>query len=411
MKINPDAAGLNPAQLERISEHLNRHYIEPGKLAGCQTLVARGGNVGYYEALGLMDRERAKPITEDTIWRIYSMTKPIAGVALMTLYEKGLFQLSDPVHRFIPEFRDLKVKERDADGKKRLVDPNRPVSVRDALMHMTGFGMGTMGINLTTGAGASANASGERYDFLHGDHTLESVCADLVDRPLEFHPGTQWAYGISTDIVARIVEVASGQSFDEYLRTAIFEPLGMVDSGFSVSDDQLDRFSACYRRARNKSLKLQDDPETSPYRKPHTMFSGGGGMVSTMADYLRFTQMLLNGGELNGVRILGRKTVELMTTNHLPGDADMADVALPGGYGEVGFNGMGFGLTMAVGLGAARTGQIGSRGDFMWGGMASTTFWCDPAEDLLVVFMTQLIPSGTYNLRGQLKSLIYPALL
>ena len=402
MKVNADAAGLNQMQLDRLTRHLQERYIDAGKLAGCQTLVARGGTVGYYEALGQMDRERGKPITDDTIWRIYSMTKPITGVALMSLYEQGHFQLSDPVHRFIPELRDVKVKEKGPDGERRLVDPHRPISVRDALMHMTGFGMGTMSINLSPGAPG---------DFLHGDHTLESVCARLGERPLDFHPGTQWAYGISTDICARIVEVVSGQSFDDYLRSAIFEPLGMVDTGFSVSDDQLDRFSACYRRASDKSLKLQDDPETSPYRRPHTMFSGGGGLVSTMADYYRFTPMMLNGGELDDVRVLGRKTVELMTTNHLPGDADMAAFAVPGGYGEVGFDGMGFGLTMAVGLGAARTSQIGSTGDFMWGGMASTTFWCDPAEDLLVVFMTQLLPSGTYNFRGQLKALVYPALV
>lgn len=402
MKANPDAAGLNPAQLERIGQHLHSRYIEPGKLAGCQTLIARGGTVGYYETLGVADRERGLPIADDTIWRIYSMTKPITGVALMSLYEQGHFQLSDPVHRFIPELRNVKVSERSPDGDRHLVDPHRPITVRDALMHTTGFGMSTMGVNLTGSTGG---------DFLHGDHDLESVCASLAERPLEFHPGTQWAYGISTDICARIVEVISGVSFDEYLRTTIFEPLGMTDTGFSVSEDQLDRFSACYRRASDKSLKVQDDPHTSPYRRPHTMFSGGGGLVSTMPDYLRFTQMMLNGGELDGVRILGRKTVELMTVNHLPGDGDMAQFAVPGGYGEVGFDGMGFGLTMAVGLGAARTGQIGSTGDFMWGGMASTTFWCDPAEELLVIFMTQLIPSGTYNFRGQLKALVYPALL
>ena len=402
IKANPDAAGLNPAQLERIGTHLRTRYIEPGKLAGCQTVVARGGTIGYYDALGLADRERGIPIAEDTIWRIYSMTKPITGVALMQLYEQGHFQLSDPVHRFIPELGGVKVKERGTDGEHRLVDPARPISVRDALMHMTGFGLGTMGVNLSAGEGG---------DFLHGDHDLASVCASLGERPLDFHPGTHWAYGISTDICARIVEVISGRTFDDYLRTEIFEPLGMVDTAFSVSDDQAERFAACYRRASDKSLKIQDDPETSPYRRPHTMFSGGGGLVSTMTDYVRFAQMLLSGGELDGTRILGRKTVELMTTNHLPEGGDMADFAVPGGYGEVGFDGMGFGLTMAVSLGPARTAQIGSAGDFMWGGMASTTFWCDPVEDLLVVFMTQLIPSGTYNFRAQLKSLVYPALL
>lgn len=410
MKVDPDAAGLDAGQLERIGAHLRRNYIDPGKIAGCQTLVARGGEVGYYEALGQMDRERATPITPDTIWRIYSMTKPITGVALMSLYEQGHFQLSDPVHRFIPEWRGLKVKQRNDDGTKTLVDPQRPMTVRDVLMHMSGFGMGAMRLRFR-GEGPDGGTTEQPADsFLDGDRTLETMCADLAERPLDFHPGSQWVYGVSTDICARLVEVMSGQRFDDHLRTTIFDPLGMVDTGFRVTDDQLDRFSACYRRAADKSIRLQDDPHTSPYRRERSMLSGGGGLVSTMVDYHRFAQMLLNGGELDGVRVLGRKTVELMTTNHLPGDADMATFAQPGGYGEVGFDGMGFGLTMAVGLGPARTGQIGSRGDYMWGGMASTTFWCDPTEDLLVVFMTQLIPSGTFNFRGQLKSLVYPAL-
>jgi CubicO group peptidase (beta-lactamase class C family) len=401
MKVNPDAAGLNPAQLDRIGEHLRTRYIEPGKLAGCQTVVARGGNVGYYEALGLADRERGTAIAEDTIWRIYSMTKPITGVALMQLYEQGHFQLTDPVHRFIPQWRDLKVKETDGSGERRLVDPIRPMNIRDVLMHMSGFGMGAMGVR----------TEGGRDNFLDGGRTLADLCADLAERNLDFHPGTHWAYGVSTDICARLVEIISGQRFDDYLRANIFQPLGMADTGFRVTDEQLPRFSACYRRASDKSLKLQDDPETSPYRSERKLLSGGGGLVSTMADYVRFAQMLLNGGELDGTRILGRKTVELMTINHLPGGGDMRQFAMPGGYGEVGFDGMGFGLTMAVSLEPTRTAQIGSTGDFMWGGMASTTFWCDPTEDLLVVFMTQLIPSGTYNVRGQLKSLVYPALL
>lgn len=399
-KINPDAAGLDASRLDRIRHHLQTRYIDPGKLAGCSVAVARGSHLGYYEELGLRDRERGLPVTEDTIWRIYSMTKPITGVALMSLYEQGHFQLTDPVHRWIPEWRGLKVTETADDGSTRLVDPIRPTNVRDVLMHMSGFGSGTL--TLRTEGGKS---------FLDGDHTLESFCAGLGSTNLDFHPGTRWAYGISTDVCARLVEVISGQRFDDYLRTAIFEPLGMVDTAFDVPDDKVDRFAANYGRANDKSLRLLEDPETSPYRTLRSFLSGGGGLVSTMPDYLRFTQMLLNGGELDGVRILGRKTVELMTMNHLPGGGDMAAFALPGGYGEVGFNGMGFGLTMAVSQGPVEAAQIGSAGDYMWGGMASTTFWCDPAEDLLVVFMTQLIPSGTYNFRAQLKSLVYPTLL
>jgi CubicO group peptidase (beta-lactamase class C family) len=202
----------------------------------------------------------------------------------------------------------------------------------------------------------------------------------------------------------------SGQPFDEYLRTEIFEPLQMKDSGFSVPDSEIDRFAANYGRTRHKTLKLIDDPQTSSYRRPPSFLSGGGGLVSTTSDYVRFCQMLVNGGELDGVRVLGRKTVDLMRTNHLPNNGQLRDYAVEGGYGETGFDGIGFGLTMAVGLGEAATQSIGAAGDYYWGGAASTIFWVDPNEDLAVVFMTQLMPSGTFNFRGQLRSLVYPAI-
>jgi CubicO group peptidase (beta-lactamase class C family) len=229
--------------------------------------------------------------------------------------------------------------------------------------------------------------------------------------PLRFHPGSHWLYSWSTDVCARLVEVLSGQRFDDYVRATIFEPLGLVDTGFRVPDDQIDRFAACYKRDADKRLVLQDDPLESRYRRQPSFLSGGGGLVSTTADYLRFCLMLLGGGELDGVRILGRKTVELMASNHLPGGGELSAFALPGGYGEVGFAGMGFGLTVAVNLGPAATGVVGSAGEYMWGGAASTLFWIDPAEDLVVVFMTQFIPSRTFNFRGQLKTLIYPAIV
>jgi CubicO group peptidase (beta-lactamase class C family) len=402
VKIDPDAAGLDARRLERITEHFRTRYVEPGKIVGGQVVVARHGSVGYFESFGEMDRERGKPVTDDTIWRIYSMTKPITGVALLSLYEHGLFQLNDPVHRFLPEWKDLKVAERMEDGSKRLVEPERPMSVKDVLMHMSGLGMGALGggDNVPT------------LSMLDGDDTLADLVTKLAEKPLVFHPGTRWLYGLSTDICGRLVEVLSGQRFDEYLQSAIFGPLGMVDSGFQVPDESVDRFAASYfRRPKDKTLKLVDDPETSRYRQPRAFLSGGGGLVSTTADYLRFTQMLCNGGELDGVRILGRKTVELMASNHLPGGGSMTEFAVPGGFGEVGFTGMGFGLTVAVNEGPTRSGVISSAGDFTWGGYASTIFWVDPAEELVVIFMTQLIPSGTFNFRDQLKTLVYPAIV
>ncbi len=400
MKVDPDAAGLDAKQLARIGEHLTTRYIEPGKIAGCQVAVTRHGALGYFESFGLMDRERNRAVEEDTIWRPYSMTKPIVGVALMKLYERGLFQLNDPVHVWIPEWRDLKVR-----GKDSPVPPDRPMNVRDCLMHMTGLGWGidpplTMDKFLPAMMSIRGGANG----------TLADLVTNLAKHPLEFSPGTQWLYGLSTDICGRLVELMSGQPLDEFLQDEIFAPLGMVDTGFSVKPEAASRLAANYLRGARKETQLMEDPEQSAYLMHPKFLSGGGGLVGTTSDYLRFTQMLVNRGELDGVRILGRKTVELMSLNHLPGDGELRDFAAPGGYGETGFDGVGFGLTMAVGLGPVATSTVGSKGDFYWGGAASTAFWVDPAEDLTVVFMTQLMPSGTFNFRGQLRTLVYPAI-
>jgi len=412
MKVNPAGAGLDERRLERITEHLQHRYIDAGRIAGCQVAVARHGHVGYFRSFGFRDLERSLPVEEDTIWRIYSMTKPVTGVALMSLYERGTFQLSDPVTRFIPEWRDLKVRERAEDGSERLVAPERPMTVRDLLMHMSGLGFGG---RPTLQELFSAENAGQGRGFVPGlrrgpDVTLQSMVGHYAGYPLEFHPGRHWLYSVSTDICGRLVEIISGQRFDDYLRETIFQPLGMNDTAFMVPDEKAGRFAACYRRDASKKLVLADDPQRSGYRQEPSFLSGGGGLVSTTPDYLRFCEMLLSGGELDGVRILGRKTVELMTANHLPGDGDLRSFAMPGSYGEVGFDGMGFGLTVAVAKSPAATQVIGSAGEYMWGGAASTIFWADPAEDLTVVFMTQLLPSGTFNFRGQLKALVYPAI-
>ena len=399
MIANPKEAGLDPQRLENIASHLNSRYLEPGKIAGAQVAVVRDGVLGYFESFGERDRERSVPVDEGTIWRLYSMTKPITGVAMMTLYEQGHFQLDDPIHRWIPEWRDMTVEEDDGAGGARVVPANRAPTVRDILSHTSGIGYGFENKDLVLG---------ER-NWL-ADHDLESMSKAFGAWPLRFQPGTKWLYSHGMDVAARLVEIMSGLPYDEYLRQAIFEPLGMADTDFWVPGDKVDRFAACYGRNGRKELVLVDDPTTSTYLRKPKLFNGGGGLVGTTADYVRFCTMLANGGELDGRRVLGRKTIELMACNHLAGDGDMADFALPLGYGEVGFEGRGFGLTVAVSKGPRASGIVGSAGEFMWGGAASTSFWVDPAERLTVVFMTQLLPSGTFNFPAQLRALVYGAL-
>jgi len=403
MKTEPDAAGMSEVRLERITEHFSSAYVEPGKIAGCQVTVVRGGHIAYHRSLGLMDREAQTPMADDVIFRIYSMTKPIASVALMQLYERGLFQLLDPVHRYIPEWRTLQVGLVGDDGAITLVKPERPMNMRDVLMHTTGLPGGLFPghpIDAAFNEALAARGSGQ---------TLESVTALLAEYPLKFHPGTQWNYGLSTDIVGRLVEILSGLPFDEYLRRELFEPLGMVDTGFYVPEASLPRLAACYQYRPANNPLLMEGSFVNGILRPRSYFSGAGGLVSTTADYVAFCQMLANGGHLGGRRVLGRKTLDLMTVNHLPGGATLQDMAI-GGFGEAGFEGVGFGLGFAIGLGPGATTMAGSAGDFYWGGAASTAFWVDPAEDLFVVFMTQLFPSVAYPFRAQLRALVYQAI-
>ena len=404
--LDPKAAGFDPARLARIDEHLTTKYIEPRKIAGCQVLVARHGYLAHRSSLGCMDLERAVPTADDAIWRLYSMTKPITGVALLSLIERGLAKLTDPVHRFLPEWKDVEVEVRADDGTRSLVTPHRPMSIRDAMMHMTGIGFGPPEARLNL-ENLGTGDSSRRMD---PSTTLADLSKLLAGEPLRFHPGTQWLYSWSTDLCSALVEAISGERFGAFLDAHLFEPLGMTDTGFSVPEADAGRVTALYGRGPDKQLRLLDDPEKGRLLRVPALESGGGGLVGTLDDYARFCQMLLNGGELDGVRILGRPTVEMMRTNHLPGGGELRDFALPNGYGEVGFEGNGFGLTVAVGMGPGATAGVGPAGDFMWGGAASTAFWIDPTEDLFVVFMTQLMPSGTFDFRGQLRSLTYAAI-
>jgi CubicO group peptidase (beta-lactamase class C family) len=403
----PEDVGLSSERLARIDSHLKRRYLDPGKLPGALTLVYRRGEIAYLSPQGLMDAERGKPMREDTIFRIYSMSKPITSVALMMLYEHGHFQLDDPVDRWIPAWRDLGVYEA-GNHPFFLTRPcERRMTVRDLLTHMSGLTYGFM--QRTNVDAAYRKLFSDELDARFGGSAADMV-AGLATLPLEFSPGTAWNYSVSTDVCGHLVELISGEKFSEYLRRHIFEPLGMVDTGFHVPDREVERFAACYERNRRKQLRLQDDPEKSRYLEPPAFESGGGGLVSTVSDYLRFCRMLLNDGELDGARLLGRKTLELMTSNHLPNGQDLTGFAL-GTFAETTYEGVGFGLGFSVNLDPTVAQLVGSPGEFAWGGAASTAFWIDPAEDLIVIFMTQFMPSRTFNFRGQLKSIIYSAIV
>jgi CubicO group peptidase (beta-lactamase class C family) len=406
MTPDPQRAGFDADRMGRIEEHFRAAYVEPGKIAGYQVLVGRRGHVAHRSTVGTMDLDGDEPLHDQAIWRWYSMTKPVTAVALLTLMERAKLKLDDPIHRFLPEWRDPKVSIRRDDGTVEVVAAERPISVKHALMHMTGIGPGPKEARLDL----QALADGRSPRQLDAGITLAELSRLLAGEPLWFQPGSHWFYSWSTDICARIVEVVADESFGDYLQRTVFDPLRMDDSGFHVPETDADRVPSLYVRTPSKNVRLADDRRNQSLCRPPALQSGGGGLVGTLDDYARFCQMLTAGGNLDGERILGRPTVELMRTNHLPGNGQLRDVALPGGYGEVGFDGAGFGLQVAVGLGPAATAGVGPAGDFMWGGAASTAFWIDPTEELYAIFMTQLLPSGVFDFRGQLRSLVYGAI-
>jgi len=403
---NPEAAGFDVERLTRIDEHFRTAYVEPGKIAGYQIAVGRRGHLAHRSTVGTMDLETGTPLDDQTIWRLYSMSKPITGVALLSLMERAKVKLNDPIHRFLPEWRDAKVSVTRDDGNVEVVPADQPISVKHALMHMTGIGAGPPEARMNLEA--LVDGGGSRS--LDRSATLADLSRLLATEPLWFQPGAHWYYSWSSDICARLVEVIADESFGDYLRRAIFDPLGMVDTGFHVPETEADRVPSLYARTARKEVRLLDDrAKQRACRKP-ALQSGGGGLLGSLDDYVRFASALTAGGMAQGHRVISRPTIELMRTNHLPGGGNLRDVAMPGGYGEVGFDGNGFGLQVAVGLGPAETAGVGPAGDFMWGGAASTAFWVDPTEDLYAVFMAQLIPSGSFDFRGQLRSLVYAAI-
>ena len=397
-------AGLSLDRLERIASHLDDNYIKTGKLPGAVTLVARHGQVVWTHAQGLMDVERNKPARNDTIFRIYSMTKPVTSIAMMQLYEQGRFLLDDPVHKYIPAWRNLSVYKAGSWPDFETQPATRAMTVRDLLTHMSGLTYGFLERTEVDAAYRQLKLDGS------GTLTLDKLVDRLADLPLEYSPGTAWNYSVSTDVLGYLVQKLSDKPLDNYFQEHIFGPLGMTDTGFQVPKAQLDRFAACYLHQPGDTMKLQDDPQRSRYLKTPGFLSGGGGLVSTITDYHRFAQALCQGGEYQGERIIGRKTLEFMRSNHLPGNQDLPALSI-GAFSETPYEGNGFGLGFSVKTDVAKSHTIGSVGEYGWGGLASTNFFVDPVEDLVVVFMTQLMPSSSYPIRQELRAMVHGALV
>ena len=394
----PEVVGMSSERLERL-DTVMQGYVDRNEVAGVVTLVARRGKVVHFSAAGQRDVENGAAMTHDTIFRMASMTKPIASVALMMLYEEGRFQLRDPISKWLPEFSDMQVavpsppQERLA-GVYKLVPAARPITVQHVLTHTAGLSNSYRGIT--------------RPDFLEmsaqrqPNDTVGDMLKRLATLPLNFHPGDAWEYGRGTDVVGRLVEVMSGQTLDSFFRERIFDPLDMPDTHFYLPMSKLDRFAAQYGPGDDGTIVLADPAaaESRYVKEPHVYFSGAGGLVSTARDYFRFHQMMLNGGELDGVRILSRKTVELMTTNHT------------GDYGIwLAGPGYGFGLGYAIVTDLGPSGTPRSEGSYYWGGAFGTIFWVDPSEELISIMLTQIRPYTHLNIRPDLATLTYQAVV
>ena len=417
----PEELGLSSSRLDRVTDWLNQQ-VESERLAGASTMICRNGRIGYLESAGQSDLENGKPFDASTIVRIFSMTKPITSVAAMMLYEEGRYQLDDPVAKYLPEFTDTKVWKGEG-SLENVEDQTSPMLVKHLFMHTSGLTYGFMNANVV-----DQEHRNQKIEFPGTAGTLEELVKRLAVIPLIAQPGTQWNYSVSTDVLGRLVEVWSGLSLEAFFKERILEPLGMHDTGFSVAEGNKDRFASLYSplsgadmsnvgkksvsdsRQMKPGLKLQEPAATSRYLKPTKLFSGGGGLTGTIGDYARFCQMLLNGGELDGERLLSPITVNYMRSNQLPDNADMAAMGQPV-WSETSYDGIGFGLGFAVVIDPPKASIITSVGEHHWGGAASTFFWIDPQEDLFVVFFTQLMPSSTYPIRRELRTRVYQAIV
>ena len=391
---SPEEVGFSSKRLERLSQTMQSH-TEESHCAGMVVLLARHNRICYFESFGVMDIEAGKPMQPNVIFRIYSMSKPITSVAVMKLYEQNCFHLNTPVSEFIPAFGDLEVVKFVTDSGIELESLHRQITIHDLLTHTSGLSYG-----FETDSPVEDLYRNQLHDEAYYERSLEEMIALLVTFPLVNQPGSAWRYSVATDVLGYLVEVVSGVPFGDYLQTEIFDPLEMKDTGFYVPEGRLNRLAANYTPDPDGGLVLFDAPSGSTFARPPRLHSGGGGLVSTTTDYLHFAQMLLNSGEWDGRRILGRKTVELMTQNHLP--ENMHPFENPG---------VGFGLGVRVVESIGRNQILGSKGEYGWGGAASTNFWVDPQEDLIGIVMPQLMNNAQYPFGDDLRVLAYQALV
>jgi CubicO group peptidase (beta-lactamase class C family) len=411
--MKAESVGLSSARLGKLDEVMKRRYVDSGQLPGLLTMVYRKGHLAHLGMTGSMDLERDKKMREDTIFRIYSMSKPITGVALMMLAEEGLIGLDDDVAAHIPSWKDLGVYASGLPSLLTSASPLfmttpvlRPMKVVDLVTHTSGLTYGFM--NRTSVDRVYRHLKIAEPNMEGG---LDAMVEALSKIPLEFSPGTRWNYSIGMDVMGYLVQKLSGMSFGAFLKTRLFDPLGMKDTAFWCPPEKTDRFASCYMPDGRGGIKLQDDAARSTYAEPPKLESGGGGLVSTAHDYMQFCRMMLNGGSLHGAQILSPKTVALFSLNHLADNQELAAMAPPGMFSEGGYSGTGFSIACGVNVDVAKTRLPGTLGEYFWGGAASTAFWIDPKEELTVVFMTQVVGSeARLTLRRDLRTLVYSAM-
>ena len=397
--------GLNQQRLDFIPDYFDKAYLASGKLPCMATMVSRNGQIVHEAYRGTTELEGGSPIVADTIFRIYSMTKPITSVAAMMLHDEGIIRLDHELSRYIPEFAEAEVWDGGDLKDYKTRKPDRPVTVRDAFTHTTGVTYGFLMQH-------EVDALYRREKIGADGETLGEMCARIAKLPLVFSPGERWNYGHSTDLLGRVVEVASGQTLDVFFRERIFEPLGMVDTDFFVPEAKLDRLMACYAKDPVTGKVTMSDPAgaaSKAYKTQPKLLNAGGGLVSTLRDYHRFCLMLLQGGSLEGARLLSPKTIEFMRMNHLPGGKTIKEMG-DQTFSEARMEGNGFGLGGSTVVDVAETMTPGSIGTFSWGGLANTFFWIDPVEELIAIQATQMIPSGCYPLRPQFQQLVYASI-